>query len=222
MFDKEKADHFWNWFKNHHEKYLDPLGPTREQVLYWGNEMSLHLWHVCPGLGFEIAGYHPPERPSLTISCQSRRRYFGIARALVAAAPPIPLWEISALRQPTDMDFFLDMHFPSFKTRPESLRFGTYGDEKAGSKLEYLVIYFPEYRKEDEDLYMDVSYFILENLLGEETLGSMVGTIITRALDDEAMIYHAPRPITELPAYIDQMKSGYIITPKGAIRKGKV
>jgi len=213
--------HFWKWFSRNNSRYLQLCDLDTPETEYWLHELQLHLSCVNPHLTYEITvlsehGF------SLIITPDRNADLFSTARKLVASAPSLPHWSIGALRPPREIDFDFETRFGNSGIDPGKLRFKPYPEVPGGSKLESIAVYIPGYRSKHDDEYYPAVKAILENLVGEEILATVLGLVAISALDKWALELEDIFPIQQLPVYVGRMKSPYKVNKEGKIDRDKV
>jgi hypothetical protein len=157
------ATEFWNWFLANAGAFANPQTLAHSLVQELGN----HLKAIDKGLSFEVS-FPPNQMPELAISAEGDRKLFDTVRAVVAAAPAIPGWRIVAFRQPQPNIETVVLELGSISWEAATLWARA---KRVGSEYD-LVIWAPNYA--DNRMHNDALLLLLDNALGEETMGSRV------------------------------------------------
>ena len=213
-----KFAHFWKWFSRKNAQYLQLCSADTVETEYWLRELQLHISDINPHLTFEITVLNEDEF-SLIITPDRNASLFNTARQLVASAPSLPRWAIRALRPPRDIDFDFQTRFRNAGIDPGKLRFKPFPAVPGGNKLESITVYVPRYNPKRDDVCYPAVKAILENLVGEEALATVLGLVVICELDKCAMQLDDVFPIRELPFYINKMKPVYKVNKEGKIHK---
>jgi hypothetical protein len=158
---------FWNWFKKNNSKYyyLNLIKDLveKEKLL---DEFLKQLHNYCDKLYFEIGGF-PNQPQELIISAEGNKNYFDKVEALVKAAPKINDWQIIAFKPPMGVDFTTE--YGGVKLNVHEIWFLPLenGDDPQALGLR---IYLPNYNAEQENVFIEGCYQVLDGILGEKTV----------------------------------------------------
>lgn len=93
------AKHFWTWFSYNSEVYRHLKKMEKKQEQFWEQELITHMRAYTKKLS--VALLLPEEGDcSIIITAKANRRYFRMAEAMAAKAPPIPNWKVFGLQPP--------------------------------------------------------------------------------------------------------------------------
>jgi hypothetical protein len=185
---------FWDWFVAHEAEMFD-LDPKqegqRERVF---DELAAQLNKVHRELSFELGPNNA--RREFVISASGMREAFPSVTSLVAAAPTLPRWQITAFRPRRDPVNVVE--YKGKRIDPKNVHFTLLSDGKTvGVRL-----FIAGYEEGDADMKV-IGYLLLDEALGEYDVESRLGLI--------AM--HSPKtrtdgerhPFTELPKQFDEL-----------------
>jgi hypothetical protein len=192
---KGLLEQFWLWFEANQDELAD-FEMDQERVL---DKLHSRLQMVDPELCFEFG---PREMQSgcavreFVVSAGGIRSSFPAVTALVAAAPKLKRWKITAFRprrSPIN-GIYLRGHFLD----PKAVTCSLLSDgERVGIR-----IYIPEY-DENEIAFKEIGYLMLDEALGEFDVETKVGFIqfCAPAPPDDAKRHS----LVELPKLFDEM-----------------
>jgi len=198
--------HFWNWFQRHHIEFADLIKQPKKHIRYWDYELFVHLRGCSRHFGYIIEKNTPNNTWELTITVQGQKAHFKKADALVAAAPAIPGWNISALEKSRDIDFCLEDQMDALGIDPRELYFSL---KTTDTFKKDITVYYPLVTKRN---YYNIAVFAKQavyNLLGERLYGNEINSIEAENLSvaDKEQLYK----LETLPEYIGQQDSGLFI-----------
>ncbi len=161
-----KEAQFWRWFVENSGTIAtssDMEGPVFERL-------TEQLRAVNPGLVWELGSEGPGHE--IVISADGIREIFPIVERVVAAAPRIPGWKVTAFRPRKSLDGFT-IEMDGIRVDPREIRFELdLGDEGRAD----LSLYVPGYR-EGEERIMRATYILLDAALGERDVETRIGAI---------------------------------------------
>ncbi len=187
---------FWNWFAENKDHFRT-FDADRQELI---DEISQRLKAIDERLTWEISPEHEG-MCGLVISADGRRAVFPIVRAVVAAAPELPGWQVRAFRQRVDLGQFT-LEFAGREITTGDFYFQL---SRQGSSLD-LAYYLPGLTAENRDVLMHISFILLDMALGEEDVALGIRYIDHHPVpaDPAAEGLH---PLTELPAAFDALRS---------------
>jgi hypothetical protein len=203
--------HFWEWFKRHNKEYLELNKKSKKEAAYWLCELNAHLRAYFKFFSYSLM-WPNNEAARLTISVNGKAMHFKRVDAFVATAPDIPGWSIHALEDPMPIDFLPEKQMEDAGIDPREFRFSFDGNDKERAAI---IVYHPLCTDDNKDLFSDLSYAAIYNLLGERSYGLDIGNVEVANLScaDTEDVY----PLEELPAHIGLRKSSMIIDDKGTL-----
>jgi hypothetical protein len=191
------------------ENSKGPSVNSSKELNYWLNELNAHLRAYFKFFGFSLE-WRPERTASLTITVNGKARHFKKVDALVAKAPTLAGWNITALEDPRPIDFLLQKQIEKSGIHPGELFFSLDNDNAKGSCL---TIYHPLCNSENEELILQLANSAVYNLLGERSFGTDIRRIEVDNLSeaDSATI----KKLEELPAFIGLGRSVMAIDGAG-------
>jgi hypothetical protein len=181
---------FWQWFSDH-EGELFEFERNQEQIF---DQLAARLRKVDPDLTFEFGPKR--EKREFVISAGGIKRAFPEVSALVAAAPSLRRWRVTAFRPRRPPPNVVE--FRGKRVDPKDVQFSLLDNGKIAGI--YLLI--PGFREEDADL-KQIGYLLLDDALGEYDVESKLGLI--KMLAPEAHTSGDRHPFSELPRLFDQL-----------------
>ena len=164
----------WKWFAAHADD-LAAITRGDEPIL---DEVTEALHKVNPGLSFEI-GLASTGQLEFFVSANGRRALFPAVEELVASAPPIPNWRITAFKQPKDDD--LGIVYDGFELSTGDIWFAS--RPRAG--LVDLTLYIRGMTANNKKAAMGASFVLLDNALGEYLTATGIGELDWQPLPDD-------------------------------------
>jgi hypothetical protein len=190
----EKA--FWDWFAAHAAEAAT-IKTAREPV---ADQLAAALQQVDARLTFEI-GSHPGQEHELVISADGLKSAFPAVRRLVAAAPPVRGWRVTAFRPRKGADSVIQLG-DGTELGADSFRFSTLAAGPKGQPLSIAI--YVKGKKDAGDAALKFAVFLfLDSLLGEYDVETWLGAIDIRP---DAAAPADARPIRELTALVDGQK----------------
>lgn len=188
--------HLWEWFQRYNKEFLTLHAKPRKEAVYWLNELNVHLMAYCKYLSYSLV-WEKKGPVTLFITVNGRAKYFKRVDTLVALAPAIPGWIITALEQPRPIDFLLEREMEAAGADPEELCFSFDHDDPASGCI---TVYHPLCTAENEVDFRELACAAIYNLLGERSYGTNIRhlDVTNRSLADSDNL----RSLEELPALI--------------------
>ena len=177
---------FWRWMKDASAELLEADGQAV------ADEIEERLSEIDKRLGVEVSG--PAERRELIITAWSDPSAFAAVRGLVAAAPPLPGWQIIALKPPRGFEFGIDLD--GLKVDANELQFEPLAAAE-DPKLLGVRIYVPSAGDDDDERLGRALPLILETGIGEEAAAQIDHSEYVAGPGDERAL-----PIGELLRYV--------------------
>lgn len=166
-----KEQVFWRWFAENSATYLrfEPGAPNQSAVL---NQLGKQLERVNRHLKFEIGLKPDSAGRELVISADGRQEAFPAVQALVAAAPALPDWEITAFRQRQNLGD-VSLQIEGVEYSPESLWFTL----RPEGEVIGVDLYLKGVADPTSEATLMVCFLMLDIALGEYDVETRVGTI---------------------------------------------
>jgi hypothetical protein len=166
---------FWAWWTDARttiETALDAKQLTPPLI----DEMTRRTKAIDPGLGWEF-GPGLTARFQLCVTAEGDIERRAIAEQWWRAAPPHANWNFFPARQAQPIGTNFTLTFDSRQFDPAALRFNTVVDH--GHERINLSVWHPHYSSLDEGTRKQVTYLLLDGLLGEDGVERWCGTIET-------------------------------------------
>ena len=189
-------EEFWNWFVQHEVELFnfDPRRQTECERIF--DKLAYELQKVDPSLTFEFG---PKEtRREFVISAGGIKRAFPAVASLVAAAPTLDRWQVTAFRprrKPPNV-----VEFGGKRVHPKDVQFSLLDNGKNAG----VYLFIPDFRDGDAD-WKQIGYLLLDDTLGEYDVESRLGLI--KMLPPDAQTKGERHPLAQLPALFDQLVS---------------
>jgi len=183
---------FWMWFREHEDELLH-LENRREWAF---DQLASQLQKIDPRLTFEFG----PEskRRELIISAGGVRNAFGAVSALVASAPIMDHWQVTAFRPRRSPPTIIELAGKRVDSRDVEFTLLDNG------KTTGIYLFIPGYPADDADL-KQIGYLLLDELLGEYDVEMKLGLI--KMLSPEEHTAGERYPLDELPIQFDKLVS---------------
>ena len=191
MTGSQKA--FWQWFDAHQDEIFD-FEVDQERIF---DELSEQLVRVHPRLTFEFG---PPnaDRREFVISADGMREAFPAVSSLVAGAPKLDRWLVTAFRpRRTPIN---SVQIGETRVDPGKVEFSLL---TKGSVIT-IQLFIPGFKEDDVTL-KQIAYIMLDDALGEYDVETKVGPI--QMLPSESTSTTRRYPFAELPSLFDQLAS---------------
>lgn len=165
---------FWKWFSgSEHWLFADE---DRDAV---SDEIAERLDEVTPGLMGE-AGPERFGKRELVLSADGDRELFAAVEALVAAAPPLKQWTVTAFRQPKDLREHGTAEEDGVRLSVDDVWFS---HKPSGGETD-LEMYVRGLNAANEDEVGRPAFVLLERALGEVVIATRVNNIGWHGLPD--------------------------------------
>lgn len=189
--DSQKT--FWQWFDAHQDELFD-FEIDQERVF---EDLSEQLTRVHPKLTFEFGPPNSGQR-EFVISADGIREAFPAVSSLVAGAPKLDRWLITAFRpRRTPIN---SVQIGETRVDPQKIEFSLLSK---GSVIA-IQLFIPGFKEDDVTL-KQIAYIMLDDALGEYDVETKVGPI--QMLPSEPPSETRRYPLTELPALFDRLAS---------------
>lgn len=203
--------HFWEWFNRHNKEYLELNRRSKKEAGYWLCELNAHLRAYFKFFGFSVIV--PDKGPArLTITVNGKAMHFKKVDAFVATAPEIPGWQISALEDPMPVDFMLEKEIEKAGIHPGEFCFSFASDHPAYTDI---IVYHSLCTEDNEDIFLELAYESIYNLLGERSFGMDLGHVqidnLSYANADDV------HQLEELPIQIGNRRSSLVVGDDGTL-----
>ena len=185
---------FWKWFQSNGQELFN--APTAANPHFDG--VKRELSKVRPGLTFEVSRIENGKR-ELVISADGNRDAFPAVKRLVAAAPSMSNWYVTAFRPRESRSLTsLRIEMGGITLDPEDIWFAA-RPPASGSGVE-LLFAIRGMTTQNIEKYMRAAIILMETALGEYDAVMKVRSVRAIKLPDDPSRL---RPFTALPAFID-------------------
>lgn len=149
---------------------------------------------------FEVGGY-PDEKQDLIITAQGDADFFNDAESLVKQAPNLQHWNVIALKPAVEDS---SIEYNNIRLNAEDMSFiplNNNNSQKIG-----LRVYIDNYNPADKESFLNATYLIVDNLLGEKSSALDIGYI---EIENRPPISGRNELIefSKLPAYVKWKKN---------------
>jgi hypothetical protein len=187
---KSSEQAFWEWFEARQDELID-FESDRERIF---DEFGEQLSRVHPGLCFEF-GPRDAQR-EFVISAGGLRDVFPAGSSLVAAAPALQRWRITAFRpRRTPLN---SVQLGDVRVEPDDVEFSLLTNGTAIG----LRLFLPGFTEGNVTL-KQIGYLMLDEALGEYDVETKVGLI--QMLPPESPRTGTRHLLAELPSRFDQL-----------------
>jgi hypothetical protein len=203
--------HFWEWFKRHQKEYLELDKKSKKEAAYWLRELDAHLRAYFKFFGFSLS--LPDNGPArLTITVNGKAMHFKKVDALVATAPEIPDWSISALEGPMPVDFLLEKQMEDAGFHPGEFYFSFASNDPEETDI---IVYHPLCTEDNTRHFLQLAYAAIYNLLGERSFGMDIGQLEMANLScaDSEDVHQ----LSALPTQVGLRRSAMVIDHNGTL-----
>jgi hypothetical protein len=181
---------FWLWFTNHASE-ISAIQTGTEPIL---DQLEIALKQVHPSLTFEI-GLKTNDQCELVLSANGAKIAFPAVKSLVATAPPLAGWIITAFRQPQERPY--KVQYEGFELSPDEIWFSMTPD----GKLISLTLYIRGLTPGNENRAAGAAFILLDHVLGEYDVETKIGAIQRLPLPNDPE-RQGLRPLSKLRALI--------------------
>lgn len=163
----QKIKNFWNWFEVNQYKYLFVNDiEDKSELERLMDEFHQALSKYSDELSFEIGGSEQAEKLELIISAEGVKENFPLVEALVDAAPNHKDWHFIKFKPPGGEGFELEIAGKIFN--PKDIIVIPLRNDDLPNAVG-LEICYPDFNKEEEELYWTATFIMIDNILGEKS-----------------------------------------------------
>lgn len=184
---------FWTWFAANESRLRD-AGPDTGRV---AQAFLLMLMRVDKALAFDLGPERDGRRELVVTACGDPLAFPAVVK-LVAAAPPLERWTVTAFRQRRPARGFFVLRCGGV-VRLQQVRFAA---EPAGDRVD-LDLFVPGCRRRFAEEYEAVGDLLLDIVLGEFDAMTRIGGVSVGPPRPGV----ESRPLSELPALVDAFPS---------------
>lgn len=195
---KDSQQAFWKWFDAHQDELFN-FELDQERIF---DKLSKQLSRVHPDLTFEFGPR--THRREFVISAAGIREAFAAVSSLVAAAPKLDRWHITAFRPRRNP--LNSVQIGETCVDPGDVEFSL---RTKGSVIG-IQLFIPGFTENDVTI-KQIAYLMLDNALGEYDVETKIGLI--QMLPPESPRTTRRYPFSELPSLFDQLASTLVEAP---------
>ena len=192
-----RAAEFWRWFAANEQVYRELASYPEEEIAHGLKVLRKHL-HAYDAHLEPLFGTSTPERHDLVISAGGLREHFPAARALAAAAPELPGWNVIALKPPLPEVPAVEVEGRRFD--PALVTFAVVQVPDQPGALAVHVFHEP-YPPEEQDLHTTATFLLLDALLGERGVAEDLDYAEARPVSQDVPA-DVLRPLAALPQVV--------------------
>ena len=152
-----KIENFWKWFTQNHN-LLDGTSEQRDGFI---SDAVGELRALSPNLTLEIEEPRAGVR-EMAVSADGVAAEFPVVEQVVHLAPNLPGWKIVAFRQPGKIKGIV-LNYPGITLDTDKMWIFPIEDETGFN----LIVYFPDYSADKRNLFINATYVLLDNAIGE-------------------------------------------------------
>lgn len=159
-----KNDDFWNWFAERSDYFFDIVKGQNDVAKSLVNPVVERLSIIRSGY-YVLVGLVEDDLAELIITADGDVRVIPFIEKLVASAPKIENWKITALKPPSDLDDFA-VNFSQGKLSADTLHF-IFKEEKEFPDLLNIDVVHESITDLNRGLFEQGIFIFLENYIGE-------------------------------------------------------
>lgn len=183
---------FWAWFQKNEEKIFY-FEKDQENIF---NELSLRMNKVNPDLTFEFGPVGDNGKREFVISAGGIKSAFPFVESLYSSSPSLKRWVFIKYRPRRSP--LQDIDYGGISVAVKNVKYKMFKDkDKVG-----LIIFIEGYNKEQEIIYGNIGYLLLDEALGEYDIETKVGFIEFQGNDSK--YYERSQPLSELAEAFDE------------------
>ena len=196
---------FWSWFTQRQVPFFQSVkgGDRIEEDFF--NKLTPALATVKKGLYFQ-AGMADDHTAELVISAEGLVENIVFAEELVAAAPPLPGWKFTALKEAVPDIEQMVINMADYESNASNIRF--YPDDEAAYPDEIaIVVTHADLTEENHDTVENGTLIFLDSYLGELAFATLVDqlTIISEQQAQQPLV-----PITKLRDFLTWRQKEFV------------
>ncbi|HEX7904746.1 MAG TPA: DUF695 domain-containing protein [Chitinophagaceae bacterium] len=170
---------FWNWFIKHEHRFKKVNGTDEAHDFL--NELIEQINPFNPWLK-ALAGPYDDDRYELIITADGDIALFCKVEELVAAAPAIKGWIVTAHKPPIGSDTMsIEMHGYTFGG--SNLQFYPVTDPNYPDEINIVLVH-PDFNKDEEDNFLSGCQIYIQNAMGELNTATLIDSMDVRGLPE--------------------------------------
>jgi hypothetical protein len=168
--DKKPAELFWNWFVKNEHRFKDAIGNTEKAHVFL-DELITQMKPFNPWLK-ALAGPYDEKTLELIITADGDIALFCKVEELVAAAPAISNWRITAHKPSIGMEpMSIEMFGHQFNS--DNMSFYPLTDPQFPDEISIVIVH-ADYNEDEDANFQTAGMIYLENALGELNTATMI------------------------------------------------
>jgi len=160
----ESYNDFWDWFKENERDFHQIIKQKGNITEDFFDKMAPKLNQLRDGYWY-LAGMSDDHTAELIITPDGSIKNIVFVEEIIAAAPSLPNWKFTALKQPTDIDN-IGINMAGYTFNSETLSFYANEHPNYPDKID-IVVTHNNYKEEDQSQLYNGTYIFLDNYLGE-------------------------------------------------------
>jgi hypothetical protein len=193
---EEAFSNFWAWFRENETVFFNAIKNASDIEATFFNKLSAKLAELRAGIAF-LAGMHNDSTVELVLTSDGIVENFAFTEDIIRAAPAIPGWKFTALKQAMDIND-LQIEMEGYVFNSDNLFFYSNDFPIYPDVIDITVVY-SDYKEEDEDLIRNGVYVFIDSYLGELVFAT---TIDNLSVANGSEIEKELVPIDKLQAYL--------------------
>jgi len=187
---------FWDWFQENEKTFFNVVEQGNSIPELFFNKLASKLDIIKEGIWY-LSGMYDIETAEIIFTADSDLKTIAFVEELVAAAPDIKGWRITALKPEMDIDrYSIEMEGISFSN--DTLFFYPNESTEYPDQIDITMVH-KDYSDEKKNSIINGSYIFLDNYLGEITSATIIDNVCIESVDDaqKELI-----PIEKLKSYL--------------------
>jgi hypothetical protein len=196
---------FWDWFTQHERIYFQAVQEGTHIQEAFFDDLSPALDAVKEGLYFQ-AGMAANQTAELIISAEGAVENIVFAEELVAAAPALAGWKLTALKEASPNIEDIVIHMADYEFRASNIHF--YPDDEAAYPDEIaLTVTHADLTEENYTTVENGTLIFLDTYLGELAFATLVDqvTIVSESQAQQALV-----PVTKLRDFLTWRQKEFV------------
>ncbi len=203
---------FWNWFAANSQQFFEVVKSKEKIEEGFFEKLTPALDKVKEGYYF-VTGMMNDDTAELILTADGSIEQIVYVEEIVAAAPQIPNWHFTALKQPGDIQK-MGIQFGDLKFDKDSLHFYAVDHADYPDEIDIRVTH-PELTEENKDAVFRGVALLIDNYIGELQYASIIDHLdVINTKDAEAELV----PFEKLEAFLNWRQKEFIEKYEG-VRK---
>lgn len=176
---KKEAIHsytdFWKWFEQHEKKFYKVLKNDGDVHNVFFNKLAPKLNELKDGFWY-VAGMYDDDTAELILTADGIIKNIAFVEELVAAAPTMNHWKITALKQSSDMGKY-SIEMDGYKFNNDKISFYSNDHPQMPDEID-ITITHEDFSEANEKTMSNGVYLTLDNSLGELNAVTTIDNIL--------------------------------------------